>query len=220
MSLRIPNDFVSGFEDLINLSIDKVKEIATVISTIPPGTGPGNFESSLCSSFSEFDVSKLSSVIFSFGNILLGSEESNEVLSKMLCKALLKNSKFDEEQIKKSRLEEKLNIILQNADNIKSTYKAIDLMSDNHINYKKGRVFSDIRLLFEDDFDANIENRKAVVIHRLKLECNKDDEDRSYYFSLDSKDLIKMKELIDRAIIKEEKIKSDYSNIEFIEITD
>ncbi len=221
MSWKIPHDFISGFEDLVNLSLDQVKEIASFISTIPSGTGPEKFEFSLSSSFPDLDLSELSPMIFSFGNILLNIEDDSiESISQMLAKDLLNNSEISEEEIQEKKLEEKLNILFQSASNIKYTYKAVDLISDNGILYKKGRIFSDIRLLFDDDIQASSENRKAVIIHKLKLESSKNDQDRNYYFTLDSLDLFRMKELIERAIIKEEKIKSDYPNIKFIEITD
>lgn len=221
MSWKIPHDFISGFEDLVNLTLDEVKEIASFISTIPSGTGPEKFESLLSSSFTDLDLSELSPMIFSFGNILLNIEDDSiESISQMLAKDLQNSSDIDKEKIEEKHLEEKLNIIFQSANNLKSTYKAIDLIYDNDIIYKKGRIFSDIRLLFDDDIKVSSEDREAVIIHRLKLESSKNDEDRNYYFSLDSSDLVKMKELLERAIIKEEKIKSDYPNIKFIEITD
>jgi CRISPR/Cas system-associated protein endoribonuclease Cas2 len=220
MSLKIPNDFISGFEELVNLSIDEVKQIAAIISTIPAGTGSKKFESSLASSFTDLDLSQISPMIFSFGNILLNMNDSKEAIAEMLCKALPKNSNIDKEKIKERQLEEKLKIIFESVDNLKSTYKALDLISENHIIYKKGRIFSDIRLLFDDEVEVSCKDRQAVIIHSLKLESIKDEEDRNYYFSLDSADLVKMKELIERALLKEEKIKSDYPNIKFIEITD
>lgn len=221
MSWKIPHDFISGFIELVNLPLGEIKKIASFISTIPPGTGPEKFESSLNSSFVDLDLSELSPMIFSFGNILLNIEDDSiESVSQMLAKDLLNISEINKEEIEEKHLEEKLNILFQSANNIKCTFKAFDLISDNDNIYKKGRIFSDIRLLFDDDIQVNSEDRKAVIIHRLKLESNKNDQDRNYYFSLDSLDLFRMKELIERAIIKEEKIKSDYPNIKFIEITD
>ena len=221
MSWKIPHDFIDGFLHLVNFSLDEVKEIATFISTIPPGTGPEKFESSLSANFPDLDLSELSPMIFSFGNILLNIEDDTiESISQMLAKDLVNTSDILEEEIEEKHLEEKLNILFLSSNNIKCTYKAFDLISENDNVYKNGRIFSDIRLLFDDDIQINSDDRKAVIIHRLKLESSKNDEDRNYYFSLDSLDLFRMKELIERAIIKEEKIKSDYPNIKFIEITD
>lgn len=221
MSWKIPHDFISGFIDLVNMPIDEVKEIASFIRTIPPGTGPEKFESLLNLSFPDLDLSELSPMIFSFGNILLNIEDDSiESISQMLSKDLINSSEINQEEIEEKHLEDKLIILFQSSNNLKFTYKAIDLISDNDIIYKKGRIFSDVRLLFDDDIENTSEDRKAVIIHRLKLESSKNNEDRNYYFSLDSLDLFKMKELIERAIIKEEKIKYDYPNIKFIEITD
>jgi len=219
MKLKIPKEFVSGFEVLINLSLEDVKKIASYISTIPSGCGPKEFISLLSTKFKIQNLNKLSSTIYSFGSILFNFNESNEDISKMLNDALIEALKKNKDDRELDNQKEKLLIILNNSDNLKFTFKAIDLIADNDINYTNSRVFSDIRLLFDEDIKEN-NNRKAVIIHKLKIESNKNGDSKDYYFSLDSNDLQKMKELINRAIIKDKQIKSDYSNIEFIELTD
>lgn len=216
MSFRIPNNFISGFEILHELSIDDVKELASIIAQIPQGIGPRNFNSFLKSKFDKIQLTELSSTIYSFGNLLLTSKKSKEEIAQGLS-----NSFFDEMNIDSDNsLQDKILIILDSADNLKQTFKAIDLISDNDIIFSKGRIFSDIRLLFEDSIESYSTNRKAVIIHRLKLESSKNGNNKDYYFALDSNDLVEMKDLIDRAILKDNQIKSDYSNIEFLDITD
>ena len=212
MSLKIPKEFISGFKKLNDLSIEDVNRIASFISTIPSGTGPKEFISLLSTKFTIDGLSELSSTIYSLGSILLNFDESVEEISKMLNKAIIETIEKDIAKDKPNNLEEKLFVILSNADNLKFTFKALNLISDNDIIYRNGRIFSDIRLLFNENIKENKNNRKAVIIHRLKIESNKNDEDKDYYFSLDSNDLHKMKELINRAIMKDKQIKSDYSN--------
>lgn len=216
MSFRIPNNFVAGFEILHELSIDDVNEIASIIHHVPPGIGPRSFNSFLKSKFDKIQVSELSSTIYSFGNLLLNSKKSKEEIAQGLS-----NSFFDEIDIENDNmLQDKILVILNSAENLKQTFKAIDLISDNDIIFSNGRIFSDIRLLFEESIDSYSTKRKAVIIHRLKLESNKNGDNKDYYFALDSSDLVKMKDLIDRAILKDSQIKNDYSNIEFLDITD
>lgn len=216
MSISIPEEFISGFEILIDLPLYEVKEIANSLNEIPAGTGPKEFKEKLSSKFEKIDLSQLSPTIYSLGSILLNFSKSNEELSTMLKNSLEESldRELDEE------LREKIFLILNKGENLKYTFKAFDLVSDNDSTYRSGKVYSDVRLLFDDSIRTNKENRKAVIIHNLKVEVSKDGGNESHFISLDSNDLNKLKELINRAISKEEQIRSDYSNINFIEITD
>jgi len=216
MSIRIPEEFISGFEILIDLSLKEVKEIANSLNEIPAGTGPKEFKEKLSSKFENIDLSQLSPTIYSLGSILLSFSKSNEELSNMLKNSLEESlgRELNEE------LREKILLILDEGENLKYTFKAFDLVSDNNSTYQSGKIYSDVRLLFDESIKANKESRKAVIIHNLKLEVSKDGGNESHFISLDSKDLTKLKELVNRAINKEEQIRSDYSNIDFIEITD
>lgn len=216
MSIRIPEEFISGFEVLIKLSPPEVKKIADYLEEIPAGTGPKEFNERLSTKFENSDLSQLSPTIYSLGSILLNISKSKEELSIML-----KNSLEDSlEKELNEELKEKILLILNKGENLKYTFKAFNLVSDNDSTYQSGSIYSDVRLLFDENIKTNKQNRKAVIIHNLKLEIAKDRGNESHFISLDSKDLIKLKELVNRAINKEEQIRSDYSNIDFIEITD
>ncbi len=216
MAIRIPKEFISGFEILKELDLDQVKEISTFLGTIPYGTGTKEFNRRFNENFPEIDTPSLSNTIYSLGSILLNFEESVEEIAIMLTDSL----KEDIDNVEEGDLEEKITLILHNSTNLKDTFKAYNLISDNDITYSKGRVYSDIRLLFSDDLSVNQSNKKAVIIHKLKIEAEQNYSPKNFYFSMDSSDLLKLKELINRALDKDEKIRSDNSNIDFIKITD
>ncbi|UOB19374.1 hypothetical protein [Abyssalbus ytuae] len=217
MSFRIPENFIPGFKQMLSLPLEDVKKIGDIVMSIPAGTGPEKFEILLNSKFEQADISSLSTTIYSFGSILLYSEYGIEEISDKLTDSLTEDI---EDEIDHSDTKSKLEILLANSTNLISTFKAIDLISDNDLNYRNSRIFSDIRLLFGEDIEENLEGRKAVIIHKLKIESSRNAEPESFYFSLDSNDLVKLKETINRAINKDIQIKSDYSNIEFIEVTE
>ncbi|QXP56216.1 hypothetical protein H0I25_00030 [Cellulophaga sp. HaHa_2_95] len=216
MSLRIPDSFIRGFEILLKLSMDEVKEIGSIISQIPYGLGQDGFSAFFKSKYNKTEDFQLSSTIYSFGNLLFYSKKSKEEIAKNLSDSFFVNNDLE----KDNDLEAKIFIILNNSQNLKQTFKAADLISDNDVIFSDGKVFSDIRLLFEDNVELYSERRKAVIIHRLKLESSKNGSNENFYFSLDSNDLVKLKEIISRAILKDSQIKNDYLNIEFIDITD
>lgn len=218
MGFSIPREFISGFEVLINLPLNEVKKIASFISTIPPGSGPKKFNTLLKSNFEIDGVSKLSSTIYSLGNLVLNAEESLEDLSNDLSIAINSSLETKLSDDKVEELKSKILFLVSDNENLKFTFKALNLLSENDIIYRKGRVITDIRLLFNEDINEN--NRKAVIIHRLKIESSKNNKIQDFYFSLDSKDLKEVRELINRALLKEEQVKANYNNINFIDITE
>lgn len=216
MSIRIPEEFISGFEVLIDLSLLDVKKISNSLEEIPAGTGPKAFKEKLSSKFKDIDFDQLSPTIYSLGSILLIFSKSKKELSTILKKSLEESlgKKLNEE------LKEKIHLILNKGENLKYTFKAFDLISDNDSTYRSGKIYSDVRFLFDKSIKTNKENRRAVIIHKLKMGIERNGENKSHFISLDSNDLIKLRELVNRAINKEEQIRFDYSNINFIEITD
>jgi len=217
MGVRIPNELISGFETIISLPINDIKKISSFLYTLKTGTGINDFKNKLNSEFVFPNKSGLSDTLYSLGSILLNFDESIEEISEMLLEAIEKSVEYEYDS---SDLKKKLSLLLKNAGNLKSTFKAHELLTENNINYRDSRIFSDIRLLFNNDIYSKKNIRDAIIIHRLKIETNRNGTDENFYVSLDSNDLIKFKELINRAITKDEQIKADYSYIKFIELTD
>ena len=216
MAIRIPKEFISGFEKLKELSLEQVDEISIFLNKIPYGTGTKHFEKLLIERFPDINIFPLSNTIYSLGSILLNFDESIEEISVMLADSL----KNDIENVEEGKLEEKINLILKNSKNLKDTFKAYNLISDNNITYSKSRIYSDIRLLFNENLSINQSDKKAVIIHKFKIEAEKNNALKYFYFSMDSNDLSKLKEQINRALDKDKKIRSDHSDIDFIKITE
>lgn len=220
--LNIPKNLISGFRALVDLPINEVKVIAEFLPKIPLGTGPNDFHNKLQGQFDIENISIISNTIFSLGNLLLKKDNNGiENIANDLITSLTKKVKSPLEQNEIDDLKQKLYIILYNSENLKSTFKALSLLSENDIVYRDSRIITDMRLLFDDDNLSESNNRKALIIHRLRIEAYKNETFKNFYISLDSKDLSKLKESIDRALDKEQEIKNSYSeNIYFINPTE
>lgn len=216
MAIAIPKEFISGFEKLKNLSVAQVDEISTYIHKIPYGTGTKQFEKQLEEKFPDIDTHYLSNTIYSLGSVLNKFDESIEEISIMLTDSL----KEEIENVEEGKLEEKINLVLKNLGNLKDTFKAYNLISDNDITYLKSRIYSDIRLLFNEDLSIDHSDKKAVIIHKFKIEAEKNNASKYFYFSMDSNDLLKLKGQINRALKKDEKIRTDHSDVNFIKTTE
>ena len=82
--------------------------------------------------------------------------------------------------------QEKFHALL-NIKSLSSRTKAANLIVDNQIIFKDAKIISDIRPIFGD----NIEDQPigAVIVHRLKIVYDENDELKNFHIALDEKDV-------------------------------
>ena len=79
--------------------------------------------------------------------------------------------------------------------------KSLDLMQGNARVFTKARILTDVRPVFGDDVTRP--PLDGVVIHTLKLSFYSNDNEEDFHMALDRGDLLKLREVIDRALAKE-----------------
>ena len=99
-------------------------------------------------------------------------------------------------------LKDHLNRFLSISGKTKQTIKGFQLLQDNQKNIIDSKINTDIRLVFDEDID-NTKVENAVIIHNLVLEYIENNEIKELFFSLNTNDLIDLKETVQRAIQKE-----------------
>lgn len=209
---QIPPVFIEGFKTLSQLPREEVNRIGDVLNELHPGSNAEKFENELKKAGISVKGVTTSKALFSLGQLLLKSAEPLEDLVRNITDSIVdKNGEMDGEL-----LENNLLIILKNAGNLKKTFKIYQLLSENAHTYRSAKIVTDIRLVFGD----NLENAadSGVIIHQLKLEYLKDNHKQSFFISLDSGDVQRLLETLNRAIEKENCIKRDNENIHFINI--
>ena len=133
--------------------------------------------------------------------VLPSSLDSDEVTTSVLAAVRRLDlhrgtSTFTESGLKKLRAN-----LLTIFDNPTTRLKAksLKLLNSNERSMTACQVYSDIRPVFK--VDGKVEVEAAVVFHTLKLEHSGDGS--AFFLSLDSMDLRKLKEALERAIEKE-----------------
>lgn len=214
---HIPEKYISSFSFLKDVEEEKFESLIKCLTKVPVGTGPEGFHSTLSTLLGDAPP-LFSEAIFSFGKLLSNKEnDSIQDIGKALFLAYSHVVKpaLESEQIK---LEHRLVEVLNSLKNTRTTFKAIDLLGENDKTFRESRIVSDIRLIFNNDVHS--EERNAVIIHKLRVEYLQSGKIEEQYFSLDNKDLIKLKEKIDRALEKERVIRKDFEFCKFIDLTD
>jgi len=83
---------------------------------------------------------------------------------------------------------------------LRASIKALSLISDYDKLYVGGRIFTDVRPVF----DVNVSDTMlaSLVVHTLKISVREDGRPKTIYVAIDSQDLTELRETIDRALEK------------------
>lgn len=221
---RIPEKFIHGFIGLASLSNEQFGSLLQSLQSLRKGASPKEVTDRIGESIKDVpNNSKIARSIFSLGSVLNSNEiESVKLFAQEFADFVFDVSKkdFNLELSTESKLKlpQYLQGIIEHSFVIKNSYKAITIITDNHAIFREAKVYSDIRLVFNDDiYDSD---RIAVIVNQLKIEYNVNGENNNIFFSLDENDLISLKKSIERALEKNSIIKADYAQIKFMNVAD
>ena len=213
----IPEQFKAGFVRLANLNEQEVQNIALLLKGMPVGEGPQKFHERLTTNINVEGSASIASSLYSIG-ALLTKEKADENLVLELVEAFKVSTQLDSEK-EIENLKISLLILLPYFKNLKTTFKAFNVIFDNERIFEETRIITDIRLVFNDDISNS--ERMALISHQLKVHFRENDSERDMYFSLNTSDLLEIRACIDRALEKEHEIIKDYTgNLTFITITE
>ncbi|UYP43922.1 hypothetical protein NEF87_000207 [Candidatus Lokiarchaeum ossiferum] len=88
--------------------------------------------------------------------------------------------------------------------------KANATMIDHSQIIRKTRILTDIRPLFQDNFDESV--KTGVIYHMLKLTTRQNKIEKNQYIAFDFEDLVNLKNTIDRALRKEKNIRQSLND--------
>ncbi len=83
--------------------------------------------------------------------------------------------------------------------------KALALATDYQRLFSDVKILSDIRPVFGDDVSTS--PLGAVVLHTLRVGFSEDGEEREFFVTLDSKDLLELQTWVNRALLKDGSLK-------------
>mgnify|MGYP001575859707 CR=1 FL=1 len=145
-------------------------------------------------------LASITNLYMSFNGIEIPVEEFSEAFREALESTGnpdLKLSKSQWDVFKKYIPE-----ILKCENSIGITAKALDVMAEHQHVFLNARIITDLRPLFSKDLEKGAE--AAVIIHQLKLDYLESEDSKSFFVAMDSEDLERLEQLIDRAKSKEQ----------------
>ncbi|RFM30973.1 hypothetical protein [Chitinophaga silvisoli] len=209
--IKIPNKFLGGFEIIKNLSNSQIESLSDFLKSRTPSEKPdGPFASEIVG-ISRDNLTEIVSTIYSVIHLSVSYKMPLNELIKDLSAAFFSQSQSPIND----NLSSNLQLLLENANNLKLSVKAADVMREKDKIYDSSRVLTDLRYIFDNN-DLKSDNRLAVIIHNLKIAYQHNKNEEAFFVALSLDDLKDLKQQIDRAIEKEEIIKAYYANQEIV----
>lgn len=215
---QIPQNLLAGFEILAQLSLSEAKELAQILQHFSVGGNPSELQKDLKNKSFVKNAVLLANTLFSFGELLLNNKGKLKFLAEDLSNAFKQECKDKVSNKEGEQLVQNLLELFRNGENLTRTFKAFQLLSENSHIYRRSRVFTDIRTIFDEECDQALKD--GLIIHRLKLEYVANNEFKEIFMSLDYNDILNLEKQLKRAKEKEAQIKKNYSNLHFIHIKD
>lgn len=207
--IRIPDEVSQGFAEISLLSKSKAEAIGEYLNSIPLTINYNRIFEELnqyLASDLQIESSELIvDSIVSFSDLIKSSDFDSTELANNLTESYDKdfNSGVPNESLK-----ENLAIILKKTERLGIIMRAVDLAYANDKIFNQGKVFSDLRIIFDENVKET--NRHAIILHKLHIKYTKYNKREDAFFTMDLDDMQALKASIDSAIKNHESLKADY----------
>ena len=207
--LAIPKRYYSGFEAFAKLDSDAEQELFSALTNISPTLLPDDLASQVSSTVKGIIPNETKQIIGMLISLyyLRNEREQVDEFAEDLTKAvnrtedISKSASWSQENFK-IRLTKFLNI--NGALEIAS--KAATVLTDHDHVFCNARVITDIRPIFGSDL--TVSPTAALVVHMLKISYHENKEHKEFYVALDSNDVQKLQEILERANTKARSLKT------------
>lgn len=210
--LSLSPNVIEGIEIINSIDENQLSGIVQYIRDMQVGESAKNVVDYFKSSLGIEAADVVFPAIINLINFIQKNKDKNaleDILESL--KSLEPKREFDLVKLRSSFTE-----ILDNSKNIILTTKAASLLVANNNNFSECKIVTDIRLVFDENI--TLSKRNAVIVHKLHFEVSNPTNSEDIFIHMDMEDLVKLKEAVDRAILKEELIKEDYEEINFISL--
>lgn len=206
-SIEVPYQVFPGFKIIGNLSEKQISKVTEYFQNMEVGEFFGDVADNL-GKITKDDGDQILHTIVSFMELTV---RDNSEIAKELAESYAELSKTKIN----NRLKSNLLKILNNYNKLKFSNTIQNHKVENSNNYGISKIRTDIRLV--PDLQNLVEEEYGVVIHKLLLEYRSGSKFKELHLSLDIQDLITLRDLIDKSIIKDEILRNEFKgNIKLV----
>jgi len=206
----IPEEYEIGLARLLTLTDASVQELLSALDEIAPSIRyrtVANRVASKVSSIPAEDLEDIFEVLFSLNALRTGAEVPTDFFVEDICEAVNESRSELLEHASKRCDGFKQNFIkLLESKTLEIASKSGMLLREHGRTYCSARVLSDIRPIFGESVeDAPI---ASMIIHTLKITYHQGDELKDLFVAMSSRDVQRLRELLDRADAKAGSLKT------------
>lgn len=214
-TITIPEQVLPGFKIISELKKSEIDNVIHFLNSFNVGENLENLANELKDLVGHSKGDLLLQTILSFSRLIDYDEVNYQDVAKNLTESYFELTESKTSKIKSEKLTDNLIKILSNYKNLKLSIKSRRSSLYNENNLGKSKLFTDIRVIFDEEI--NDKNRIGIVLHKLYLEYQRNSNLKELHLTLDLKDLLKLKQQIEQAILKDELLRKDYKeNLNFI----
>jgi hypothetical protein len=218
MIIEIPKDEQQNLHMLLHLEEDQHHEIISALKDLELNPDINDLTKNIISKLDTISNEKALKVVPTIFRLNFTFYKTDLLLNEFIEKIFSSIDAFeistDEQKTYKERLrdylsDERINLIVKSSDL---------LTQHENVLCDEPRIFTDIRPVFG-------KNPKAspigfLLIHKLKIQYIKDDEMKEIFISMDSKDIMSLKEVLERADDKAKSLTSivNKTGIHYIDV--
>jgi chorismate mutase len=206
--INIPENAASLLRKITDLPDDVFSSLAAVLERSKPALTPKELLSQISAALKDHspkEITEISGTLFILYRIRDIKNLTSEEVADQVAKVLAANGKVAD-PAQEAKIKSRLLAFLNN-DAVAVTVKSLDVMTEHEHILCGARILSDIRPVFTSSLGTP---SAAVIIHNLEIAYHDKAQNRHYemYFAMDTNDIQKLKEVIERAEKKSAALKA------------
>jgi hypothetical protein len=202
MALQIPIRYVQALNDIRNLPVSAVDELARALASVSIVSSSSDMAARITESVPNVPTERLEPIVdalYSMYHVREFSEMNRSSFLNELTESLREQLKPKIADAELATVKEKFKKLLS-IDTLDSLSKAVRLQRDEPRVFCASKIISDIRPVFGDNVKAR--PVAATITHTLKLSYHEDGDHKEFYIVLDEVDLSELEKTVKRAKTK------------------
>lgn len=212
--IQIPDSDLEGLSALFSLSKENADKLSNALEQAPTKLYPAHLVIELTAKIPEIDPEDLNNilnVLYNLHRTKLFIDVSSEDLAEDICDSLENEEElFEFSPESREQFKQRL-IRLLNIEPLTIRAKAATLLRNQENMFCSAEVMTDMRPIFGQD--PEMAPQALVVVHMLNLRYHNGGEVKEFYVALDSEDIQSLKDILDRAEVKEESLRSTFKDL-------
>jgi hypothetical protein len=205
--INIPEPHQIALVKISSLDDDSMSELSTAIERTKVTLTPLELADKLAENVTHIPKDDLEQILWAVIAMHWARDRENVPLSEFaeeVCRSL-DETKVDALKLKPERrdiFKQRITRLLAPSSSLAITARAVDVLTEHERIFTSARIITDIRSVFSDPSEKP---SAAFIVHMLNIHYRQGREKKEFFVALDSDDIAKLKEVLDRA---EKKAKS------------